>query len=116
MAGTATVMEQIVDAAKRSPEDLKPEQVTRAKQFIRQHASWLEKNNIFLITHIEEFDFIDHQFKKVVMDFGVVVEKIRGENKITKHYMEYLKNPKYQENKMVQKVFTTVFQKQLEGL
>jgi hypothetical protein len=76
----------------------------------------LEKNNISLVENMEELEFINHDFKQVVQDFGVVVTKISAENAITKKYMTYLQNPKYQQDKMVRTIFVTVFQNQLKGL
>jgi hypothetical protein len=116
MAATAKVTGDTLGAALDSTEDLKPENVRRAVAFVKSHAAWLERNNINLVENMEELEFINHSFKVVVMDFGVVVTKIQEENRVTKKYMAYLQQPKYQTDKMVRTIFVTVFQNQLKGL
>jgi len=83
LAATAKVTGDTLGAAIDSTEDLKPENVRRAVAFVKSHAAWLEKNNISLVSNMEELEFINHSFKVVVMDFGTIVTKIKAENKIT---------------------------------
>jgi hypothetical protein len=66
MAATAKVTGDTLGAAIDSTEDLKPENVIRAVQFVKSHAAWLEKNNIPLVENMEELEFINHGFKLVV--------------------------------------------------
>jgi len=116
MAATAKVTGDTLGAALDSTEDLKPENVRKAVAFVKSHAAWLERNNISLVENMEELEFINHSFKVVVMDFGVVVTKIQEENRITKKYMAHLQNPRYQQDKIIRTIFVTVFQNQLKGL
>ena len=54
MAATAKVTGDTLTASLDSTEDLKPENVNRAVQFVKSHAAWLEKNNINLVENMEE--------------------------------------------------------------